>query len=229
MATADGVATAALVKERGGAYSLDHVVALSLRQAGLHDVAVLQTCVGLTRLDLSHNRLAHARPLGRLPALATLDLSHNVLTDLRGLADGPAGRTLHTLHLRHNPALALAAVTAELPPALGRLQVLSLDGCAAASEAGCLAAVAQAFPALLCLDTTWLGGSARAATLALDRALAIAAGTPAVAAMAAGPATAAIVESDDAAAFARAMEAVAAANRRVTDALAAAEARLSTL
>jgi hypothetical protein len=202
--------TVAQACARASAYTLEHVVSLSLAGHGLANVAILAGSPALRWLDLAGNRFttlpAPAAWPALLPALTTLDLSGNALVSLEGLRGSvPA---LHTLRLHGNAALELA----HLAPLQGHpaLQVLTLAGTAAARTPGYAARAAAQLPALCCVDEYWVGPGGRR----LEAALAACAAPTSAEVVATAP------ESDeDTAAFAAAMAALAACEQHSRTAL----------
>ena len=112
--------------ERVTSQPFAHLVDLSLEANCLSSLALLPLqCPHLTRLDLSHNRLASSSlsALSSLPSLRILHCEHNQLTSLDGLKGCLA---LTELHAGHNP-LADANTCRALAAGLQALTVLDVS------------------------------------------------------------------------------------------------------
>jgi hypothetical protein len=84
----EGIVRAAIGKPTGTIYDTDltTLTSLTAANAGITNLAGLQSCSQLANLDLTNNQIYNLGPLGLLDQLTTLTLYRNLVSDLRPLA-----------------------------------------------------------------------------------------------------------------------------------------------
>ncbi|XP_067939228.1 leucine-rich repeat-containing protein 61-like isoform X2 [Watersipora subatra] len=82
---ADGVLTEQFLKSASNEFDVTSIHTISLAQQSITDISAIARCIGLERLDLSHNAITYLQPISSLTNLLVLDVSDNKISSLCGL------------------------------------------------------------------------------------------------------------------------------------------------